>query len=114
MNDIWPLIVGKLDNSTFAVISMTPLWFDIVPAIRSKTFWFSRIEWLLVNNQDVLTLATRPLAYGDFEPSSAELWKLSRSEIQMDVSWRCKYYCVSDSSLSTLSVSSLRYINQGR
>lgn len=47
MNDIWPLIVSKLDNAEFEAISRTPLWLDIVPAIRSDTFWFSRVEHLV-------------------------------------------------------------------
>lgn len=47
MNDIWPLIVCKLDNAEFEAISRTPLWLDIVPAIRSDTFWFSRVEHLV-------------------------------------------------------------------
>lgn len=65
MNDIWPLIVSKLDNATFENISRTRLWIDIVSAVRSDTFWFSRVEHLIRHS----------LPHSDFDLHDSETWK---------------------------------------
>lgn len=81
MNDIWPLIVSKLDNITLGSISMTPLWCDIVPALRRETFWFSRIEWLISCDLRMQSPETLPLVYQDFGCSDVELWEMAFYEL---------------------------------
>lgn len=79
MNDIWPLIVCKLDNTTFGNISRTRLWFDIAFAIRSDAFWSSRVGWLL-------SVDTR-----DLPSASSETWKKAFYELQEAVLSPCPF-----------------------